>query len=386
MSQPQRIYLSPPDYRQQPLPASEQLSDIAWLEGRAAAFESALAVRLPGTHVAALSSGTAAIHLALILAGVGEGDTVLCQSMTFSASANPILYLKAVPVFIDSEPSSWNMDPELLEKAIKTELNKGRKPKAIIPVHIYGMPANMTAITSLASTYEIPVIEDAAEALGAVYNHKPCGSLGDIGVLSFNSNKIITTSGGGALTSCNEAIVRKARFLASQARDMAPYYQHSEVGYNYRMGNVNAAIGEGQLAMMAIRVQARRSNYQTYYQALADLPGISFQHEADTSVSNRWLTAILIDPQKSGGVTTDQVRKALKTQQIESRPLWKPMHMQPVFSTCPAYVNGVAGGLFSQGLCLPSGSALSEADLQRIIAAIRSSWEMVRRPSAVSHH
>lgn len=323
------------------------------------------------SHAAVLSSGTAAIHLALIILGVGKDDIVLCQSFTFSASANPIVYQGATPVFIDSERDTWNMDPQLTEEAIKYYISKGKKPKAIIPVHLYGMPAKMEAIMHLASRYEIPVIEDAAEALGSRYQGKACGSFGDMGVLSFNGNKIITTSSGGALISENEEWIKKARYLSTQARDEAPHYQHSQIGYNYRMSNVLAGIGRGQMMVLGDRVRQRRENFNFYHQSLQDIPGISFQPEEANSFSNRWLTCIVVDPTQTNGITREDIRLHLEKNQIESRPLWKPMHLQPVFADAPYFGSTVSAQLFKDGLCIPSGSNLSEEDRIRVIEKIK---------------
>jgi len=329
-------------------------------------FEAELSGVTGVKHVAALSSGTAALHLALILANVGREDEVICQSMTFSASANPIMYVGAVPVFVDSEKDTWNMDPALLEEAILDRIKKGKKPKAIIVVHLYGMPAKMDEIISIARKYEISLIEDAAEALGSSYKGTACGAMGDFGILSFNGNKIITTSGGGALISNNENAIKQARFLATQARDNAPHYQHSHVGYNYRMSNICAGIGRGQLKVLNERVQQRRANKAYYSETLGQLPGISFLEEVEGAFSNFWLTTLVIDPTVSKGVTREQIRLALDADNIESRPLWKPMHLQPVFTGAPAYVNGNSERLFNTGLCLPSGSNLTRADLERV--------------------
>ena len=322
-------------------------------------------------HAAALSSGTAAIHLALIMSGVGRGDEVICQSMTFSASANPIAYQGAVPVFIDSEDETWNMDPELLEKALKERFKAGKKVKAILPVHLYGMPAKMKEILSIAYQYGIPVIEDAAEALGSEYYEQKCGSLGQISILSFNGNKIITTSGGGAFLSNDRSLVEKARFLATQSRDSAPHYQHSEIGYNYRMSNICAGIGRGQMQVIDKRVELRRNIFNNYVKMLSEFEGITFLKEPDGFFSNRWLTTILIDPKKTGGISRENIRLALADENIESRPLWKPMHMQPVFKNAPAYTNGISENLFEYGLCLPSGSNMSNDDQDRIIQIIK---------------
>lgn len=321
-------------------------------------------------YVAALSSGTAALHLALILSGVQPGDEVICQSMTFSASANPIRYLGATPVFIDSEKETWNMDPEFLEEAIKDRISKGKKPKAIIPVHLYGMPAKMDKIIAIADNYGIPIVEDAAEALGsALYDFK-CGTFGEMGILSFNGNKIITTSGGGALVSKNENCIKKATFLATQARDPAPHYQHSQIGYNYRLSNVCAGIGRGQMRVLSERIKQRRSNFSFYKTKLEHLSGIFFQPEPKNFYSNRWLTAILVDPQLSGGITREIIRTTLESHNIESRPLWKPMHLQPVFENYPFYGDSISEKLFDNGLCLPSGSNLNKDELNRVVEII----------------
>jgi dTDP-4-amino-4,6-dideoxygalactose transaminase len=321
--------------------------------------------------VAVLSSGTAAIHLALILLGIESGDEVICQSFTFSGSANPIAYQHATPVFIDSEIDTWNMSPEYLEEAIKKGIQRGKKPKAIIPVHLYGMPAQMDKILNIANQYEIPVIEDAAEALGSHSHNQMCGSFGNFSVLSFNGNKIITTSGGGAIVSKNKDAVLKAKFLATQARDPAPHYQHTEIGYNYRMSNVCAGIGRGQMEVLEERIYQRRGNYEFYKKQLSEFPGISFLDEMPGNFSNRWLTCILVDPKLTNGVTREDIRIKLESFNIESRPLWKPMHLQPVFKNAPYFGDEVAESLFKNGLCLPSGSNLSVEDLQRVIDCIK---------------
>ena len=325
-------------------------------------------------HAAALGSGTSAIHLALILLGVGQGDKVLCQSMTFSASANPIVYQGATPVFIDSEEETWNMSPAFLEEAIVSLIKKGEKPKAVIPVHLYGMPAKMDEINAIASKYGIPVIEDAAEALGADINGKKCGTFGLLNILSFNGNKIITTSSGGALLSEDEEMIAKARFLATQARDDAPHYQHSHIGYNYRLSNVLAGIGRGQMQVLDERVKQRRSNfafYREYFDAKkSNGYHITFQKEPEGFFSNRWLTTILIDPGKNKGITRETIRLELEKDNIETRPLWKPMHLQPVFKHAPFYGDGTSAHLFDTGLCLSSGSNLTDEDRHRIKTAL----------------
>jgi dTDP-4-amino-4,6-dideoxygalactose transaminase len=343
---------------------------IAPLGPHVNAFEQGLQLETQTKHAAALSSGTSALHLALILLGVKAGDTVFCQSITFSASANPIAYQGAFPVFIDSELDTWNMDPLLLRTALEEAKINNKLPKAIIPVHLYGMPAKINELHSIAKEYGVPVIEDAAEALGSSIENKPCGSFGEFGVLSFNGNKIITTSGGGALISDNAEMIEKARFLATQARDVAPHYQHSHIGYNYRMSNVLAGIGKGQLEVLSDRVAARRKNFERYklYFSKHNNAGfnIQFQEEMDGYYSNRWLTCILVDPFKNKGLTREEIRLAMEAENIEIRPLWKPMHQQPIFSSSKSYLNGVSDNLFENGLCLPSGSNLTEEEFSRI--------------------
>lgn len=325
------------------------------------------------SHVACLSSGTGALHLALILAGVDKDDTVICQSMTFSASANPITYVGANPVFIDSEAETWNMCPKLMEQAITDGIEKGKKPKAIIVVHLYGMPAKMDRIKAISDQYEITLIEDAAEALGSTYHGQKCGTFGDFAILSFNGNKIITTSGGGALVCKSTASKQKAIYLATQARDNAPHYQHSEIGYNYRMSNVVAGIGRGQMEVIDQRVQQRRANYTYYKKELSALEGMSFLEEPAGFFSNRWLSCMLTP----SFAHREKIRQHLEHLNIESRPLWKPMHAQPVFKSCVNYTNGVSEDLFNKGLCLPSGSNLSEQDLHRVITGIREVMKLV---------
>lgn len=324
-----------------------------------------------GSHVAALSSGTAALHLGLVLLGVEIGDEVICQSFTFSASANPIRYVGATPVFVDSERETWNMSPELLEKAIIDRISNGKKPKAIIPVHLYGMPAKINEIVEVANRYEIPVLEDAAEALGSHVNGRMCGTFGVMSALSFNGNKIITTSGGGALATNDAAIAQKTRFLATQARDEAPHYQHSQIGYNYRMSNLCAGVGRGQMQVLENRIAKRREVFNRYSSFLRSKKGVTLLPEPTGYFSNRWLTTILIDPKEAKGSRED-LRLALEKENIESRPLWKPMHLQPIFEKYPFYGDGTSEELFSIGLCLPSGSNLTEEELARIFTVIEA--------------
>lgn len=334
-------------------------------------FENDLSRVLGGSiHVAALSSGTAALHLALVLLGIKPGDVVICQSMTFSASANPIVYMGATPLFVDSETDTWNICPELLEKAIKESLKKGTKPKAIIVVHLYGMPAKMKELMEIASNYDIPIIEDAAEALGSSYNGIACGNFGRIGILSFNGNKIITTSGGGALLSVDPKVVERARFLSTQAREPAPHYEHEVIGYNYRLSNICAAIGCGQLIELENRVAKRRHNFDLYYKVLSGIPGVQFLIELNDAFSNRWLTTILIDHVNFPLKSALGCMEYLQGHNIESRPLWKPMHLQPVFKDAPYVLNGVSESLFKTGLCLPSGSNLSDSQVSWVAGLI----------------
>jgi sugar O-acyltransferase (sialic acid O-acetyltransferase NeuD family) len=368
-----RIWLSPPHMggsEQKYIKDAFMSNWIAPVGPNIDAFEISLISYCQIRNAAVLSSGTAAIHLALILLGVGAGDEVIASSFTFSATVNPILYLGAIPILVDSEPQTWNLSPETLEIAIKDRLSKGKKPKAIICVHLYGMPANLTKILEIAKNYDIPVIEDAAEALGSRYNEKPVGSFGKIGILSFNGNKIITTSGGGAIVSDESEIINKARFLSKQARDSEPYYQHSQIGYNYRMSNILAGIGLGQMEVLPDRVKKRRTNFEFYRNYLQQVPGLSFQYEPDQSYySNRWLTTIIIDSNITG-VTWENLYEALERENIESRPLWKPMHLQPVFANFPSYLNGISENLFKSGLCLPSGSSMNDNDLYRVVETI----------------
>jgi dTDP-4-amino-4,6-dideoxygalactose transaminase len=324
-------------------------------------------------HVVALSSGTAAIHLALILLGVERYDEVICQSFTFSASANPIVYQGATPVFVDSEHATWNISPEHLQYAIEKRLSLGKKVKAIIVVDLYGMPARMKEVFEIANKYEIPVIEDGAEAFGSTYLGKKTCTFGEFSCISFNGNKIITTSGGGALLCKNKQFADKARFLATQARDAAPHYQHSQIGYNYRMSNICAGIGRGQLLVLGNRIEKRREIFSKYRNVLQQYPGIGFQSEPRLMLSNRWLTTILLDPRFTpNAISNKHLRDALATENIESRPLWKPMHLQPVFRDAPYYGEGVCDELFEKGICLPSGSNMSDDDLSRVINKIRS--------------
>lgn len=370
----EKIYLSSPHMGGEEIKFVNEAFEANWISPvgpHINAFEEELATYNSTQYCAALSSGTAAIHLALILLNVNPGDEVICSSFTFSGSCNPIRYQQAIPVFIDSETDSWNMDPVLLEKAIKDRIAKGKKPKAIIVVHLYGMPAKMNEINAIAKQYAIPVIEDAAEGLGASYFGKKLGTMSDMGIYSFNGNKIITTSGGGALVSENKEWINKAKFLATQARDAAPHYEHTHIGYNYRLSNISAGIGRGQLRVLDERVRQRRDVFNFYKKELAGNKGIEFQSEFEGAFANRWLTTILIDPARAG-FDREKLRLTLEKENIESRPLWKPMHMQPVFKEYPSYTSGVSEKLFETGLCLPSGSNLTPQQLSGIVEIIKS--------------
>ncbi|MDP1621536.1 MAG: DegT/DnrJ/EryC1/StrS family aminotransferase [Bacteroidales bacterium] len=370
-----KIWLSPPHMsglEEKYIREAFETNWIAPLGPNVDKFERELSRYLDGHDIAALSSGTAAIHLALILLGVGYEDEVIVSDFTFAATVNPILYQGAVPVFVDSELETWNMDPELLELAIIDRIRNHKKPKAIIVVDIYGMPANMEAILEVSAKYDIPLIEDAAEALGSKYNGRHCGTFGEMGILSFNGNKIITTSGGGALVAGNSELTDKARFLASQAKENELHFEHSQVGYNYRMSNVLAGIGRGQLEVIEDRVAAHRNNRQRYLELLSEIPGLTFQSEPDDRYfSNFWLTSLVIS-RADNHFNSRSVIRALGADNIDSRPLMKPMHLQPVFKNQPAYLNGNSEYLFNHGLCLPSGSNLSDQDIERIAGGVRS--------------
>ncbi|WP_034257963.1 DegT/DnrJ/EryC1/StrS family aminotransferase [Altibacter lentus] len=371
---PEKIWLSSPHMGGKEFEYVQEAFASNWvapLGPNVNGFEASLEKYLgESCHVAALSSGTAALHLALVLLGVERGDEVLCQSMTFSASANPIVYRGATPVFVDSEPHTWNICPDHLEAAIKDRISKGKKPKAIIAVHLYGMPFKVKEVLAVAQKYEIPLIEDSAEAMGSSYNRQKCGTFGTIGILSFNGNKIITTSGGGALVSKNEKIKEKAIFLATQARDEAPHYQHSEIGYNYRLSNISAGIGRGQMEVLDAHVQLRRKMHDFYMEIFEGWDGVSvFSEPSEQMVSNHWLSCITVDPTRAG-ISSEGIRNALAEHNIESRPLWKPMHLQPVYWDAPYYGAKISETLFQQGVCLPSGSNITEKEKQRIQAVL----------------
>ena len=376
----QRIFLSLGQYSGSELQFVQNAINNNWVTSGGSdvdAFEIALQHFLEGpSFVTGLSSGTAAIHLGLILLGVQAGDVVLCQSMTFSASANPILYQGATPVFIDSESQTWNLCPIALEQAIVSELAKGKKTKAIIAVHLYGVPYQIEAVRAVADAYQIPILEDSAEALGSAYKGQKCGTFGDIGVLSFNGNKIITTSGGGAIVTPTAALKQKAVFYATQSRDDAPHYQHSAIGYNYRMSNICAGIGRGQMEVLDDHVMKRRAMHDFYADFFQNYKGISvFTVPNEDYFANYWLSAIVVDPLLANGLTRETLRLALEAENIESRPLWKPMHLQPIFEKYPYYGGTVSESLFDNGLCMPSGSNLFDADRERIAMVLTSILE-----------
>lgn len=369
-----KIYLSSPHMggaEEQYVKTAFETNWIAPLGPNVSGFEDSIEQYLgTNNYVAALSSGTAAIHLALIILGVKAGDEVICQSMTFSASANPIAYLGATPVFVDSEPETWNLSPVYLEKAILDRIAKGKKPKAIVAVHLYGMPYNVDAVREISKKYDIPIVEDSAEALGSVYRGQKCGSFGDLSILSFNGNKIITTSGGGALVARHSGHKTKAVFLATQARDDAPHYQHSHIGYNYRLSNICAGIGRGQMEVLDAHVALRRNMNLFYRDIFKDISGAQvFKEPSEDVKSNHWLSCVVFD-EITDDRNPDGLREALLTENIESRPLWKPMHLQPVFKESPYYGDGTSESLFKRGLCLPSGSNLDDIARARIRKAI----------------
>jgi len=371
-----KIWLSSPHMGENEFKYVAEAFDLNWIAPvgpHLNKFEEKLSEISEGRDIAAVSSGTSAIHLALILLGIQNGDEVLCSSFTFSASANPIVYQGATPIFLDSELDTWNMSPEFLELAIKDRIKRGKKPKAIILVHLYGMPAKMNEILEISNKYDIPIIEDAAEALGSTYFGKPLGCISDFGIYSFNGNKIITTSGGGALISSDSEMINKAKFLATQARDDAPHYEHTHIGYNYRLSNVSASIGLGQLEVLQDRVKKRREIFNFYKTQLSEIKEISFLDEIEGFYSNRWLTTILIS--EDSKITKEELRLFLEKDKIESRPLWKPMHMQPIFKDYPCYGGRNSEYLFKYGLCLPSGSNMSDEDLIRIVNKIKQAFE-----------
>lgn len=369
-----KIWLSSPHLCGKEIVYIQEALDTNWVAPvgkNITIFEQDLEHYLDKNHVTALVSGTAALHLGLVLLGVKDGDYVICQSLTFAASAFPILYQKAIPVFIDSESDTWNLCPKALLDAIENSIAIGKKPKAIITVHLYGMPYKVTEIREIADRFGIPILEDSAEAMGSSFEGKKCGSFGDISALSFNGNKIITTSGGGAIVTPNKILQEKALFLATQARDNTPFYQHSEIGYNYRMSNICAGIGRAQLEILQNRVALRREIHDFYVDLFENISGVSVMCEPNNSYhSNFWLTTILINPQDTNGKTSEDLRVFLEQYHIESRPLWKPMHLQPIFENHPYFGHNIAENLFRDGLCLPSGSNLSKTQKNRIADAI----------------
>ena len=441
IQQMSRIYLSSPHMGEKEFAYVQEAFATNWIAPvgpHLTAFEKEFCEEVGSPHAAAVSSGTAALHLALRLTGVQRGDEVVCSTLTFIASVNPIVQLGATPLFVDSELRSWNMDPELLRELLSRKAAEGKRPKAVVVVHLYGQSADLDAILAVCEEFEVPLIEDAAEALGAVYYTRrhvvACngkadgvrqhvdgaaegrapersegatkagalrateeqtlkadtltdgvpegaravtpGTLGVIGIYSFNGNKIITTSGGGMLVTARTDLVERARFLATQARDPAPHYEHSVDGYNYRMSNVLAGIGRGQLAVLAERVNARRAVFQFYTDRLGDLPGLEFMPEAEFGRSTRWLSCLTIDPAISGGVTREMVRLALEKEDVEARPVWKPMHQQPLFANCEITGGAVADRLFELGLCLPSGSNLTQSELEKVVTLVRRVWNL----------
>lgn len=369
-----RIYLSPPD-----IGAAERRYVAEAFEGNwvapvgpnLEAFEREFAAKVGAPHAVALASGTAALHLALRLSGVGQGDEVICSTLTFVASAAPITYLNAIPVFIDSEAVSWNADPDILADVIARKVRAGRTPRALVVAHLYGQAANLSPIIKICEQHGVALIEDAAEALGATYQGKSPGSLGRFGIHSFNGNKIITTSGGGMLVTHDKALAQQARHLATQARDPAPHYEHTTLGYNYRLSNVCAGIGRGQLENLDAKVARRRAHFAAYQKGFADLPGLQMQPEAPWGQSTRWLSCLTINPQ-AAGIDRERIRLALEKADIETRPIWKPMHLQPVFRTTEYIGRGVSDQLFAQGLCLPSGSGMTDGERERVIEAFRA--------------
>lgn len=371
-----QILLSTPHLGDLELEFVKEAFDTNWIAPvgpHLAAFEQEFCQAIGAAHGAAVSSGTAALHLALQLVGVQPGDEVICSTLTFTASANPIRYCGATPLFIDSDRQSWNMDPGLLHRTLAQRARLGKLPKAVVLVHLYGQSADITPILAACNEYAIPLIEDAAESLGATYQGRSPGTFGQIGIFSFNGNKIITTSGGGMLVSADPELTEKARFLATQARDPAPHYQHSELGYNYRLSNILAGVGRGQLRVLSQRVEARRHNFEFYQHQLAHLPGLEFMPEAAYGRASRWLTCLTIDAEKFG-CDREQIRLALAARQIEARPVWKPLHLQPIFAGCPVIGGPISEDLFERGLCLPSGSNLSLEDLERVCAAISACY------------
>lgn len=397
-----RIYLSSPHMGEKELVYVQEAFATNWIAPvgpHLNAFEAEFGKHVGSSHAAGLSSGTAALHLALRLAGVERGDEVVCSTLTFVASVNPIVQLGGIPVFVDSDTRSWNMDPVLLRALLEKNAKIGRLPKAVVLVHIYGQSADLDPISEVCDEFDIPLIEDAAQSLGALYFSKRhrgdrqsdsgfenspdhlkvmVGTVGSFGIYSFNGNKIITTSGGGMLVTRNENMANRARFLATQARDDAPHYEHSVDGYNYRLSNVLAGIGRGQLEVLTERIEARRGNFDYYFAQLGGLPGIEFMPEAEFGRCTRWLTCLTIDPVAAGGITSETVRSALEREDVEARPVWKPMHQQPLFAKCEVEGGEVSEHLFRDGICLPSGSNLTQHDLDKIVSIVAEVWSKLK--------
>ena len=374
MSDYPRLYLSPPHIGPDELALVTEAFETNWVAPvgpHVDAFEAEFAAYVGARHAVALSSGTAALHLALRDLGVGPGDEVLVSDLTFCASVNPILYEGATPVFVDSERASWNLDPNLVEDALRARADGGKQVAALVPVHLYGQTADMDALTEICDKYGVPIIEDAAEALGAHYKGRAPGTFGRAGIFSFNGNKIITTSGGGMLVTDRAETAAHAKKMATQARDDAPHYQHTEIGFNYRLSNLLAGVGRGQLRLLEDRVAARRRIFEMYRAALAELPGVAFMPEAEWGLHTRWLTCLTIDPE-AFGASREDVRLALEAENVEARPVWKPMHMQPVYASYEALGGEVSRDIFEHGLCLPSGSAMTDADVARVTEIFRS--------------
>ncbi len=379
---PPRIWLSPPHLGGDEMRLLADAVASNWITSLGPdvdAFEQEFAAATGAGHALALTSGTAALHLALQLSGVGPGDEVLVSTLTFAASVNPICYLGGTPVLIDSEATSWNLDPALVAATLEQRARAGRLPRAVVAVHLYGQSADLAPLLAACRKYDVPLIEDAAEALGATYEARQPGTFGKAGIFSFNGNKIITTSGGGMLVSEDKVMITHARKLATQARDPAPHYQHSEIGYNYRLSNLLSAVGRGQLRVLSQRVEARRKNFALYRQALGDLPGLDFMPEAPWGRHSRWLTTVTVDPSRFGA-DREQLRLAFEAENIEARPVWKPMHLQPVFQDCPRVGGEIAERLFHTGLCLPSGSNLQTSEVDRVVSVIRQAADVSGRP------
>jgi dTDP-4-amino-4,6-dideoxygalactose transaminase len=376
-----KIFLSPPHLSGSELKYIEDAFESNWIapDGtNTIAFENLIS-NYTGRYTHTVNSGTSALHLALCVLDIKEDDIVFCQSLTFAASAFPIRYMQAIPIFIDSEPRTWNIDPNLLEEALDLYAKKGKIPKAIIITHIYGMPADMNLILDIAAKYDVPVIEDAAEAFGSIYYDKPCGGLADLSIYSFNGNKILTTSGGGALMSKNESFIQRAKKISNQAKENASYYEHRQIGYNYRLSNICAGIGRGQFEILNKRVDRKREIFENYKTYLSSIYDIGFQHEDEFTKSNRWLSVFLFENEGPGGLIIEKLINQLAASNIESRHVWKPMHRQPVFTDFPSFINGVSDNLFENGICLPSGTAMSDSELEFINSLLSKTLESTKK-------